>query len=216
MVGASIQSLSVGLALRLSIALNSYMGLTSARLTHPPSRAHLVYRHRLGHARQLILALTTAFSRAASIMSKSLPFHRRCSGRTRLCFDKEQRRPDCALQRLRGPTSSDREVLLQRRRCLSISSPRISILHLRRLGTISAIYSTIKGDPKPPSNACARRCRSRLTTATQCSTWLCCCNEQINVQRRQIIGGAISPSTASLNGLAAHADHSNSVRCSSI
>src|SRR5262245_37144025 len=92
----------------------------------------------------------------------------------------------------------------------------VSILHLRRLGIISVTCSTIKGDPKPPSNACARRCRSRLTTATQCSTWLCCCNEQISVQRREIIGGAISLSTANLNGLAAHADHSNSVRCSSI
>ena len=70
--------------------------------------------------------------------------------------------------------------------------------------------------PKPPSNARARRCRSRLTTATQCSTWLCCCNEKINVQRRPITGGAISLSTASPNGLAAHADHSNSVRCSSM
>src|SRR5262249_9986717 len=54
-----------------------------------------------------------------------------------------------------------------------------------------------------------------LTTATQCSTWRCCCNEKINVQRRQITGGAISLSTASPNGLAAHADHSNSARCSS-
>jgi hypothetical protein len=34
----------------------------------------------------------------------------------------------------------------------------------------------------------------------------------INVQRRQITGGAISLSTASPNGLAAHADHSNSAR----
>src|SRR6516162_11463423 len=91
-----------------------------------------------------------------------------------------------------------------------------SILHLRRLGTISVICSTIKGVPKPPSKACARRCRSRLTTATQCSTWLCCCNEKINVQRRQITGGAISLSTASPNGLAAHADHSNSARCSDV
>jgi hypothetical protein len=32
-----------------------------------------------------------------------------------------------------------------------------SIRHLRRLGTISATCSTIKGDPRPPSNACARR-----------------------------------------------------------
>ena len=39
---------------------------------------------------------------------------------------------------------------------------------------------------------------------------------KINVQRRQITGGAISLSTASPTGLAAHADHSNSARCSSI
>jgi hypothetical protein len=39
---------------------------------------------------------------------------------------------------------------------------------------------------------------------------------KINVQRPQITGGAISLSTASPNGRAAHADHSNSARCSSI
>src|SRR5262249_11091369 len=91
-----------------------------------------------------------------------------------------------------------------------------SILHLRRLGTTSVTCSTIKGVPKPPSKACARRCRSRLTTATQRSTWLCCCNEKIDVLRRQITGGVISLSPASPNGLAAHADHSNYARCSSI
>jgi hypothetical protein len=49
---------------------------------------------------------------------------------------------------------------------------------------------------------------ARLTTAMQCSTWLCCCNEKINVLRRQVTGGAISLSTVSPNGIAAHADHS--------
>jgi hypothetical protein len=48
------------------------------------------------------------------------------------------------------------------------------------------------------------------------STCLYCCNETISVQRRQITGGAISLSTDGPKGLAAHADHSNSARCSSI
>ena len=44
-----------------------------------------------------------------------------------------------------------------------------SILHLRRLGTISVTCSTSRGDPRPPSNVCAKAVQAHLTTATQCS-----------------------------------------------
>jgi hypothetical protein len=82
-----------------------------------------------------------------------------------------------------------------------------SILHLRKFGTISATCSTNRGEPKPPSNACAKAYRSCLTTSTQRSTWLCCCNEQIETSRRPIIGAAMSPLTVNRTGLPAHADH---------
>ena len=34
---------------------------------------------------------------------------------------------------------------------------------------------------------CARRCRPRLNTATQCSTWLFCCNEATNAARLRLL-----------------------------
>jgi tetratricopeptide (TPR) repeat protein len=47
-----------------------------------------------------------------------------------------------------------------------------------------------QGRTEPPSNAYARRCLSRLTISTQCSTWPCCCNEKINTRRPPTIGAA--------------------------
>ena len=58
------------------------------------------------------------------------------------------------------------------------------IRNLPRPGTISATYWTIRAVPMRPSNACARRCGSRLTMPMQCSTSPYFCNEKTNTRKR--------------------------------
>ncbi|HEY2534833.1 MAG TPA: tetratricopeptide repeat protein [Xanthobacteraceae bacterium] len=64
-----------------------------------------------------------------------------------------------------------------------------------------------QGRSEAATECCAKACKSRLTTSTQCSTWRWCSSEKINTPRRQIIGAVISLSTANRNGLHAHAVH---------
>jgi hypothetical protein len=68
-------------------------------------------------------------------------------------------------------------------------------------------YWMSRDAPKPPLNACGRRCGSHLTTPMPCSISRCYYNEQTNMPRRQITGGAISPAIGNLNGQHGRADH---------
>jgi hypothetical protein len=84
---------------------------------------------------------------------------------------------------------------------------RGSIRPLQRLGTIFLIFWTSRDVQRPPSNAYARRCVSRLTIRTQCSTWPCCYKEKTNTRRPPIIGAAISLPMPNRNGPRGLADH---------
>ena len=87
------------------------------------------------------------------------------------------------------------------------AATRVDPNYAPRLGTILATCWTSRDAPKPPSNACAKRCGSRLTTQMRCSTSRCCYNEKTNTRRPQITGAAISPAIANRNGRREPADH---------
>jgi hypothetical protein len=55
-------------------------------------------------------------------------------------------------------------------------------LHPGPHNSLEVEQPTSRDAPKPPSNACALRCGSRLTTPMQCSTSLYCGNEKINTR----------------------------------
>jgi hypothetical protein len=85
--------------------------------------------------------------------------------------------------------------------------PHASIRHSRTLGTTSATCWTSRDALKPPLNAYAQRCGSRLITPMPRSTSRCYYNEQTNIPRLQITGVAISPVIVNPNGLHGRADH---------
>ena len=87
------------------------------------------------------------------------------------------------------------------------AATRLVIRHSQTLGTILVTCWTSRDAPKPPSNAYALRCGSRLTTPMPCSIWRCYCNEQTDMPRRQITGVAISPVIVNRNGQHGRADH---------
>jgi hypothetical protein len=143
---------------------------------------HFGFRE-LASARQIAKLLAdgvrlSEIIRSVNAIKKWLPDRERCE----LVAARQKRKPHCAL-------------------------PRGSIRRSHRLGTTFLTCWTSRDAQRPPSNAYAQRCVSRLATWTQCSTWPCCCNEKTNTWRPPVIGAAISLPMPNRNGPRGLVDH---------